>query len=1097
MAVNLIDSGRMQLAEHLVTAVQKYHLGQWQRYRSAGLANMFMRAYHLVGDQDGFQRWREWLWSSTTAVVPDAMSYSIVFDVLLSQSNPQECKQLAERMALDGIEMRLLTAIRYLSQVRLEALCAILDVSLANTDPDHEMVSLETLKEDFGVLSVPSPSLGAVPLTPLPNVNSIKSKSDGISFLKTAIKTLRDNPNVDLFSLQESLEQDCYEATSQRLYQELEQFRAATNSPNHSRIMQKLIKGWQEDLTVHLRKALKESASLNETSLRTVKIGSGLLFSSILSALEVEKISLVCLQELTRSSSYDQSAGGFPLNRLSSSIGQALEREVFAQQLRSKQFLQHTHLSPVQLARIFSNRYLFETTMRKQYAALERNAEALRDGWIPRWSSQLRAEIGTFITAVAISSLKFVTKTNESLPAFYHKIGCRNGQSLGLVGVHAELLEIMNSDATFLFVEPWAMPMLVHPKPWITYNSGGYLTQRMTCVRLKDDPLHLSVIHQADKEGKLDKILLGLDVLGRTPWRINDAILRVAVEMWNTGINVATLEKPEALSAFEFKAKDAFATHEEYVAYVRRSVERKEAIGKAHSTMCDTNYKLEIARQFAGLQFYLPHSVDFRGRAYPIPPHLSHVGSDLSRGLLMFGEGRPLGGRGLRWLKIQLANMSGFDKASLDERAIFADTHREDIMDSADNPVGGRQWWRKADEPWQCLATCMELTAAWRSPSPAEFVSHLPCQTDGSCNGLQHYAALGRDVDGAKQVNLAPSDRPQDVYAAVSQLVAARVEKDAAADATHIAAQLVGKINRKIVKQTVMTNVYGVTKYGARMQIQERLKEFNLVVPEKYGEARLYLANLVLSSLGTLFDKAQRIQEWLSVTAEEIGRSVPPQVAARFGSALGRPDGDVIVTEVEETDKPAGLDPADRYPQTSVMWTTPLGFQVVQPYNKTRKIMLRTVLQSLSLRMSSQFDPVDVPKQASAFPPNFVHSLDATHMFMTALACAKEEVTFASVHDCFWTHASMVDRMGHILREQFVAMHSQPILERLREEFVARYRGHVVPERLHRSHPGRGAPTGDIKHMQVDAWRPIRIPPLPPRGDFDIASVLTSDYFFS
>ena len=26
-------------------------------------------------------------------------------------------------------------------------------------------------------------------------------------------------------------------------------------------------------------------------------------------------------------------------------------------------------------------------------------------------------------------------------------------------------------------------------------------------------------------------------------------------------------------------------------------------------------------------------------------------------------------------------------------------------------------------------------------------------------------------------------------------------------------------------------------------------------------------------------------------------------------------------------------------------------------------------------------------KQASAFPPNFVHSLDATHMMLTALEC--------------------------------------------------------------------------------------------------------------
>ena len=41
--------------------------------------------------------------------------------------------------------------------------------------------------------------------------------------------------------------------------------------------------------------------------------------------------------------------------------------------------------------------------------------------------------------------------------------------------------------------------------------------------------------------------------------------------------------------------------------------------------------------------FYLPHNLDFRGRAYPLPPHLNHMGNDLSRGLLLFAKAKPLG----------------------------------------------------------------------------------------------------------------------------------------------------------------------------------------------------------------------------------------------------------------------------------------------------------------------------------------------------------------------------------------------------------------------------------------------------------------------
>jgi len=53
------------------------------------------------------------------------------------------------------------------------------------------------------------------------------------------------------------------------------------------------------------------------------------------------------------------------------------------------------------------------------------------------------------------------------------------------------------------------------------------------------------------------------------------------------------------------------------------------------------------------------------------------------------------------------------------------------------------------------------------SPPP----SPSPLHQDGSCNGLQHYAALGRDVVGATSVNLMPCDVPQDVYSGVAQQV--------------------------------------------------------------------------------------------------------------------------------------------------------------------------------------------------------------------------------------------------------------------------------------------------------------------------------------
>ena len=89
---------------------------------------------------------------------------------------------------------------------------------------------------------------------------------------------------------------------------------------------------------------------------------------------------------------------------------------------------------------------------------------------------------------------------------------------------------------------------------------------------------------------------------------------------------------------------------------------------------------------------------------------------------------------------------------------------------------------------------------------------------------------------------------------------------------------------------------------------------------------------------------------------------------------------------------------------TAVIWTTLLGLPVVQPYRKQQKKQLVTRIQTVFLNDPNKpgegkqiwylgrtyiltSATVNAVKQASAFPPNFVHSLDATHMMLTALEC--------------------------------------------------------------------------------------------------------------
>ena len=76
--------------------------------------------------------------------------------------------------------------------------------------------------------------------------------------------------------------------------------------------------------------------------------------------------------------------------------------------------------------------------------------------------------------------------------------------------------------------------------------------------------------------------------------------------------------------------------------------------------------------------------------------------------------------------------------------------------------------WIRASDPFQFVAACLELAAAWADPN---FETHLPIGFDGSCTGIQHLSLLVRDEQAGKLVNLIATDRPRDIYADVAAYV--------------------------------------------------------------------------------------------------------------------------------------------------------------------------------------------------------------------------------------------------------------------------------------------------------------------------------------
>jgi len=409
--------------------------------------------------------------------------------------------------------------------------------------------------------------------------------------------------------------------------------------------------------------------------------------------------------------------------------------------------------------------------------------------------------------------------------------------------------------------------------------------------------------------------------------------------------------------------------------------------------------RLEVARHFKDYKaFYFPHQLDFRGRYYAVPPYLNHQQDDLSRGLLEFAEGRPLGRDGLRWLLLHIANCCGLDRLPAEDRIQWVRDNEATLAAWVADPLENTGWLLQ-DHPFQVLAA----VNAWRQGGPC----HIPVQLDASNNGLQHYAALLRCPETARHVNLIPAEYPADLYSEVARKVGRRVCADAA-KGDRLARQLEGHIDRKLVKRTVMTTVYGVTPIGARRQIQDQLGGIGLEEDDVYEAAR-YLARVTMETVATTCRAAAALMDWMAESARRI---------VRAGHLIG--------------------------------WVAPTGLPVVQNYRRCRTGYVRTILQRIYYLQKRDAGPPAHRRQINGFAPNYIHSLDAAHLTFVANRCRKAGITLASVHDSFWTHAADAEAMLNILREEFVRLHTQSkhprgLIGELKDQLQRSYPGVKLP----------------------------------------------------
>lgn len=599
------------------------------------------------------------------------------------------------------------------------------------------------------------------------------------------------------------------------------------------------------------------------------------------------------------------------------------------------------------------------------------------------------------------------------------------------------------------------LPTIIPPKDWTGPEGGGYhtdLIRPLPIIRSASGgrPFAPGELRRLD----FAKVLPALNVLQSTPWRINRFVLETAKALRERGRRVKVLLTAESLEPEPPKPADIDVNEAARAAWRKAAAQVKNANARQIGRVVSTRRLLDIADRFAAFPaFWFPHTCDARGRVYPVPTLMHPQAGGLSWGVMEFAEGKPLGGEeAARWLIVALANAHGrgVNKRPFQGRVDWVAENADMIRSVTADPLGDERW-HEAEEPWQFLALAHEVVGYWREGFA--FVSHMPVTMDGTCNALQHLAALTRDADVGREVNMLPGDAPRDLYQVVADGVAERLtaERDAAFNEPNaslsrdILSIAGGRIDRSAVKSSVMVMAYGLTDSGMRDKIYDWLDdadEAGLIVDdrERRKAAVMLFGRHLKAAMAERIKGPMMVLDWLCDLAGSTsdGGGTKP---IRFMSPAGFP---VVVDYRETKVKPvkAGVCKFDRR------------------NGKGHDLDVREFMPKINMRSQKT-------KLASAVGA----SLDAACLMETALRLEAAGVTaFNHIHDCYGTHAADMTKLAPLLRDVFASLYErEDVLSRIGAEIVA------------------AAP----------ATRTAKPPPPPERGALDIGQVRKADYFFS
>lgn len=644
------------------------------------------------------------------------------------------------------------------------------------------------------------------------------------------------------------------------------------------------------------------------------------------------------------------------------------------------------------------------------------------------WGSSERDQVGSYLIE-QLHALGMLTVKSVTIPHAH-----KNNIRTKLLSTMSEEAMKLIEDITEFAVEstPYFLPCVEQPKDWVSVTEGGFHTREMRRLMPWVVKAHPS-LRDNFREADMSQELAAINALQHVEWRVNrgmlDAIKLVAKHYdMDEILSQADIPKPDRPDWLTKDMSKDDMDEEQLKEFVRwkREIAEWHTERRVRGTKWGRFYNaMRIADKFAPYErLWFVYFEDFRGRKYVQTTGISPQGSDMQKALLEFAAGKPLTSASAQmWFKIAGANRWGYDKASFEDRVKWVEDRTQLLVAFAEDPINNPEWM-EADSPLQFLAWCQEYRA-WLN-SPKDFMSHLAVGMDGSCNGLQNFSAMLRDALGGKATNLIPAMLPNDIYQMVADVTESYLLEAEEDENGYRQRWLKHGMNRSLVKRSVMTLPYGSTRYScAEFIVQDYLRQGKVPEFEKaeYARAANWLSHFVWKAIGEVVVKAREAMQWL-------------QSAARQLVKVG---------------------------QQTLSWTTPSGFPAVQAYWEQSVHQIHTQLcGGMRLSMKRDVDIPDLNRNKNGIAPNFVHSLDASHLTLTVNAAVADGIgSLAMIHDDYGTHAADSQRLYEIIRERFVWMYEE---HDMLAEVKARY---------------------------------PQLPEPPAKGDLDIRQVLDSRYFFS